>query len=138
MRPGIKDKRENCIMHNRSHLEPKKSICKVQSVQAEERGVGRAHLGLEKAALQQDQRLPLELVNELPQAHAEILVLVSLVIEQAPLLLIRQALLEPAQDFDVGEFSLGKPSLRDDTKALAQHAKGLGTIGDDNNGFLDG
>ena len=27
IRPGIRDIRENCIMHNRSHRDPKNSIC---------------------------------------------------------------------------------------------------------------
>lgn len=31
MRPGIKEIKENCIMHKRSHREPKNNICVLMS-----------------------------------------------------------------------------------------------------------
>lgn len=62
--------------------------------------------------------MPFEFVDQLPQTHTEVLVAVRLVVQQAPILFIRQALLKPAQDLDISEFSLGKPSLRHNAQAL--------------------
>jgi hypothetical protein len=49
MRLGIKDIKENCIMHSRSQLDPKKSICKVRMVPA---ATSNVHLGLQQEALE--------------------------------------------------------------------------------------
>lgn len=78
MRLGIRDISENWIMHNRSHRDPKKSIY-TRSVHGQappfflgNRGIGDAYLALQQTRLEQHQRLPLELVHQLPQAHAQI------------------------------------------------------------------
>src|SRR5690606_3854357 len=85
--------------------------------------VGSAYLGLQQTGLEQHQRLPPKLMYQLPQAHADVLVAIGLLVEGAPRLLIRQALLEPLEDVDVGELALGEPGLGDYAQPLPQHAE---------------
>ncbi|CRK42187.1 hypothetical protein BN1723_016021, partial [Verticillium longisporum] len=77
-----------------------------------------------------------ELADKLTQAHTKILVAVLVGIEYAAALLVSKAVLEAAQDLRVGEVALSKPGLRDHAESLAHHAEELGTIGNDNDGFL--
>lgn len=75
-------------------------------------------------------------MDQLPETHAQVLVPVDVVVQQAPRLLVGQALLEAAEDLDVGELALSEPGLGDDAQALAEHAKELGAVGDDHDGLL--
>ena len=52
------------------------------------------------------------------------------------LALLAQGFLEAAQDFGVGELTLGKPRRGHDAQALAQHAELLRRSGDHYNGLL--
>lgn len=94
------------------------------------------YLWLEKTALEQDEGLPLELVDEFPQTHAQILV-TARVLHDASSLFICEALLESPQDLSIGELALGKPSLGYDAEPFSQHAKELRAIRNHHDGFLD-
>lgn len=138
MRPGIKERRENCIMHKRSHLEPKKSIWPEVSKTISNAIDDSTYLGLKKTALEQYQRLPLEFMNQFPKAHAEVLISISLVVEEAPNLFICKALLKPSQNLNVGKLLLGEPGLCHNAEALTEHTKELGAVGNDHDGLLNG
>lgn len=77
-------------------------------------------------------------MNKLAQTHAQVLISLRLLLQDTPGLFIREAFLEPVQDFDICKLALRKPGLRDYAQALSQHTKELGTIGDDDNRLLDG
>lgn len=94
--------------------------------------------GLKKTAFEQHQCLRFELVDKLAQTHTQVLVTLSLLLQDTPGFFIREAFLEPVQNFDICKLSLRKPCLRDYAQALSQHAKELGTVGDDDNRLLDG
>lgn len=98
----------------------------------------RCYLWLEETALEQDQSLPFELMNQLPQTHAEILVTVYSFVEKAPSPLIREALLKPPEDVNIGELALCEPCLRYYGETFSQHTKALRAINDDNDGLLYG
>jgi len=91
---------------------------------------------LQQSALQQHQRLPPELSNQLPQVQAEVLVAVDLVVQGSPLFLIGEVLLEAAQDVGIGELPLGEPGGRDHAQLFPQHAKELRRISHDDDGLL--
>lgn len=57
--------------------------------------------------------------------------------EQTPPLFVGQRLLEALEDLDIGEIPLSEPGARHHRQPLSQRAKGLRTIGDDDNGLLD-
>lgn len=99
---------------------------------------GNTNLGLKKTAFEEHQSLPLELVNQLAQTHAEILVSLRFLLQDTSGLFIRETFLKAAQDIDVCELALGEPCLSDYTEALSQHAKELGAVCDDDNRFLHG
>lgn len=94
------------------------------------------HLGLQQAAFQQHKRLPLVLMNELPQAHTKILIAATFLLHDASGLFICQALLKAAQNLNIGKLALGKPGMRDHAEALTEHAKELRAVGNDDDGFL--
>lgn len=96
------------------------------------------NLGLKETALEEHQSLPLELVNQLAQAHTQVLVSLRLLLQDASGLFVRKTFLEPAEDVDVCKLALGKPCLGDYAEALSQHAKELGAVCDDDNRFLHG
>ena len=78
-------------------------------------------------------------MHKLPQAHPEVMVIaLFLLLHETPSLLIGETLLEALEDLDIGELALGKPSLGHNAQALPQHTKGLGTVGDDDDGLLHG
>jgi hypothetical protein len=93
---------------------------------------------LKKAAFEQYQGLPFEFVDDLAQTHTQVLVPLCLLLQEASGFLIREAVLEPLQNFNICKLVLGKPCLCDYAQALSQHAKELGTVGNDDNRFLDG
>lgn len=76
-------------------------------------------------------------MHQLPQTHPQVRIPL-LTPHQPPLLLVREAILEPPKDLDVGELALLEPRLGDDAQPLAQHAEGLGAVCDDDDGLLDG
>lgn len=94
--------------------------------------------GLKKAAFEQHQSLPFEFVDELTQTHTQVLISLRLLLQNTPRFFIREAFLESVQDFDICKLALRKPCLCDYAQALSQHAKELGTVGDDDNRLLDG
>ena len=63
------------------------------------------YFGLEQSAFEQNKRLPLELVDELAKGYAKIMVDLALLVLQQ----LRQALLEPLQDLDIGKVPLCEP-----------------------------
>lgn len=125
-------------MHNLSHRDPKKSIYAHRSASSNlPLDQEETHLWLQQTAFEQHQRLRLELVHQLTQAHAEVLIAALLLRQEPALLLLGQTLLEAAEDLRVGELALREPGLRDDAETLAHHAKVLRRVGDDDDGFLD-
>jgi len=133
--------RENCIRQSLSHLDPKNSIytSKRSAPLATLRPLNPAsqpaptYLRLQQTALEQHQRLPLELPNQLPQTHPQIL-LPIVIRPTRPLLL--QRLLEPPQDLGIGEIPLREPRRGHDAQPLAQHAERLRRVGNHHDGFL--
>jgi hypothetical protein len=128
-------------MHSRSHREPKKSIwneVSPVSMKSLQRRLQWSYLGLQQTALEQDKRLPLVLADEFPQTHANVLVTSSvLLLQQTSRFLFGQTLLEVLQNVHVCELALGKPRLRHHPEPLAQHAKGLRGVRNDDDGLLD-
>lgn len=76
-------------------------------------------------------------MNELAQAHTQVLIAAAISLKLAPRLFVRQALLEAAENLNVGKLALGKPGVGDHAQALAQHAKELRAVGNDDDGLLD-
>lgn len=107
----MSEMRANCTMHSRSHREPKKSIYgEGEKGRTAGRAPEKAHLWLQQTAFEQHKRLPLELVDELSQAHAEILIFIAL--QAAPCVLFGQTLLKSTKDLGIGKVPLCKPGLR--------------------------
>lgn len=77
-------------------------------------------------------------MNHLPQTHTDILILVGFFLQLPPGLLLSETLLKTLQNIDVGELALIEPRMRDNSQPLPQHTKGLGAVGDDYHGFLNG
>lgn len=59
----------NCIMHRRSQWEPKKSIYRLSEPKVQMQKFGKAYLWLKQGALEQNKRLPLELVDQLSKRY---------------------------------------------------------------------
>lgn len=95
------------------------------------------YLWLKKTAFQQHQCLPFELVDQLSQAHADILISVTLLIQDPSTLLICKTFLESPQNFGICELTLGEPRLCHNAESFAQHAKELGSVGNDHNSLLN-
>lgn len=103
----------------------------------QQRPVRDTYLWLKETAFQQHQCLPFELVDQLSQTHADILISITLLIQDTSTLLICKTFLEPPQDFGICELTLSEPRLCHNAESFAQHAKELRSVGNDHNGLLN-